>query len=92
MSAAARFRTALEGRDVEAAVAEVTPDVVFRSPVVHKPYRGPEAVRTILQGVLTILDDFRYERVIGAPGAADHALVSPPGWATASSRAATLST
>ena len=29
----------------------------------------------LLEGVLAIFEDFRYERVIGAPDAADHALV-----------------
>ena len=75
MSAAASLRTALETRDLDAAVALMAPDVVFRSPIVHKPYRGPEAVRALLEGVMAIFEDFRYERVIGAPDAADHALV-----------------
>jgi limonene-1,2-epoxide hydrolase len=75
MSAAARLRTALEARDLDAAVAELAPDVVFRSPIVHKPYQGPEALRALLEGVLAIFEDFRYVRVIGADDAADHALV-----------------
>jgi hypothetical protein len=75
LPAAERLRSALETRDLDAAMAELAPDVVFRSPIVHKPYRGPEAVRALLEGVLAIFEDFRYERVIGAPDAVDHALV-----------------
>ena len=75
MSAADQFRAAVEARDLDAAMTLFTEDVVFRSPIVHKPYRGPEAVRALLEGVMAIFEDFRYERVIGAPGAADHALV-----------------
>ena len=75
MSAAAQLRTALEARDLDAAVALLAPDVVFRSPIVHKPYHGPEAVRALLEGVLAVFEDFRYERVIGAADAVDHALV-----------------
>jgi limonene-1,2-epoxide hydrolase len=75
VSAAARLRTALETRDLDSAVAQLAPDVVFRSPIVHKPYHGPEAVRALLEGVMAVFEDFRYERVIGAPDAADHALV-----------------
>jgi limonene-1,2-epoxide hydrolase len=75
MSAADRFRAAVEAEDLDAAVALMAPDVVFRSPIVHKPYEGPEAVRALLEGVLSIFEDFRYERAIGADGAADHALV-----------------
>ncbi len=74
-SAAHRMRAALESGDLDAAVALLAPDVVFRSPIVHKPYQGPEAVRALLEGVLAIFEDFRYERSIGAPDAADHALV-----------------
>ena len=75
MSAAARLRVALESRDLDAAVAELASDVVFRSPIVHQAYHGPDAVRVLLEGVMAIFEDFRYERVIGAPDAADHALV-----------------
>jgi hypothetical protein len=75
MSAAEQLKSALEARDLDAAVALMAPDVVFRSPIVHKPYQGPEAVRALLGGVMAIFEDFRYERVIGAPDAADHALV-----------------
>ena len=75
MPAANRLKTALEARDLDAAVALMAPDVVFRSPIVHKPYHGPEAVRLLLEGVMAIFEDFRYERVICAPDAADHALV-----------------
>jgi len=70
-----RLRAALEGRDLDAAIALMAPDVVFRSPIVHKPYAGPDAVRALLGGVMAIFEDFRYERSIGAPDAADHALV-----------------
>jgi limonene-1,2-epoxide hydrolase len=75
MSAAEHLKSALEARDLDAAVALMAPDVVFRSPIVHKPYQGPAAVRALLEGVMAIFEDFRYERVIGAPDAADHALV-----------------
>lgn len=54
------FRTALEGRDVDAAVALFAPDAVFLSPVVHRPYVGREALRLILTGVVTVFEDFRY--------------------------------
>jgi limonene-1,2-epoxide hydrolase len=75
MSAAERLKAALEGRDLDAAVALLAEDIVFRSPIVHKPYQGPEAVRALLGGVMAIFEDFRYERVIGALDATDHALV-----------------
>jgi hypothetical protein len=69
------FRAAIEARDLDAAVALVREDVVFRSPVVFTPYEGREALRQILAAVIDVFEDFRYIREIGAEGAADHALV-----------------
>jgi hypothetical protein len=69
------FRAAVEAQDFEAAVALLAEDVVFRSPVVFKPYRGRDAVAPLLFAVSRVFEDFRYEREIGAPEARDHALV-----------------
>jgi limonene-1,2-epoxide hydrolase len=75
MSAADRFRAAVEGRDLDAAMALFTEDVVFRSPIVHKPYHGRDTLRALLEGISQVLEDFSYSRAIGAADAADHALV-----------------
>ncbi len=69
------FRSAIEARDIDAAVALLSDDVLFRSPVVFKPYRGREAVGMLLAAVANVFEDFRYVREIGAPDARDHALV-----------------
>lgn len=69
------FRVAVEAQDLEAAVALMSDDVVFRSPVVFKPYQGRDAVAMLLGAVARVFEDFRYEREIGAPDAPDHALV-----------------
>ena len=69
------FRTAVETGDLDAAVALLADDVVFRSPVVFRPYRGREAVRELLMAVSRVFEDFSYTREIGAPDARDHALV-----------------
>jgi hypothetical protein len=69
------FRRAIEARDLDAAVALMSEDVVFRSPAVFKPYHGPEAVRRLLEAVMAVFEDFRYVREIGADDARDHALV-----------------
>ncbi len=72
------FRSAIEARDIDAAVALMRDDVVFRSPVVFKPYHGRDAVRRLLNAVAAVFEDFRYVREIGADpstGARDHALV-----------------
>ena len=69
------FRSAIEARDIDAAVALLSDDVVFRSPIVFKPYRGRDAVGILLAAVARVFEDFRYVREIGAPDARDHALV-----------------
>jgi SnoaL-like domain len=69
------FRAAIEARDIEAVLALLAEDVVFRSPVVFKPYNGREAVAPLLLAVSQVFEDFRYESEIGGPDARDHALV-----------------
>ena len=64
-----------KARDLDAAVALMREDVVFRSPVVFTPYHGPRALRRILEAVMAVFEDFRYVREIGADRARDHALV-----------------
>jgi hypothetical protein len=69
------FGSAMKAGDVDAAVDLLSDDVVFRSPIVFKPYRGRDAARVLLAAVSQVFDDFRYVREIGAPGAPDHVLV-----------------
>ncbi|BBX02468.1 hypothetical protein BST36_10165 [Mycolicibacterium moriokaense] len=69
------FRSAIEARDLDAAVALLREDVVFNSPVVFTPYQGREAMREILAAVIDVFEDFRYTREIGADGDRDHALM-----------------
>jgi hypothetical protein len=69
------FGTALTAHDVDSAVAQLSDDVVFRSPVVHKPYQGRDVVAAILHAVSRVLEDFRYVREIGADDSSDQALV-----------------
>ena len=69
------FRAAIEARDLDAVTSLLADDVVFRSPIVSRPYRGPVAVRAILAAVSRVFEDFSYLREIGAPEARDHALV-----------------
>ena len=69
------FRSAIEARDLDGLVALFTDDVVFRSPVVHATYQGRDQAMALLRAVSEVFEDFRYTREIGAPGAADSALV-----------------
>jgi hypothetical protein len=67
------LRDAVERADVDAAVALLAEDVVFRSPAVFKPYEGREAVGKILRAIFQVLEDFRYTDELEGDGV--HALV-----------------
>src|SRR6185503_5648839 len=67
------FRAAVERADMDAAVALLADDVVFRSPAVFKPYEGRETVATILRTVLGVFEDFRYTDELAGDGI--HALI-----------------
>jgi hypothetical protein len=54
------FRKAVEARDLAALTLLLAPDVVFRSPVTHKPYHGRDQVGFILATVAQVFEDFVY--------------------------------
>ena len=60
MSTAAEFRKCVETRDVQGARSLFADDMVFRSPVVYKEYRGIEAIMFLLANVEQTFEDFRY--------------------------------
>jgi SnoaL-like domain len=55
-----RFRAAAETKDFSAIDDLFAEEVVFRSPVVFKPYEGREAVAMLLGAVAQVFEDFRY--------------------------------
>ena len=68
------FRTAIEARDTEAAVATLSDDVVFHSPIVFAPYAGRSAVAAVLGAVVLVFEDFAYEAELTSEDGRDHAL------------------
>ena len=65
---AADFRAAVEARDHAAMVAALAPEVVFNSPVKHRPFEGREAVAAVLSAVIETFEDFRYTDELSAAG------------------------
>jgi hypothetical protein len=59
-SRADRFKAAILAGDMAAAVDQFSDDVVFNSPVVHRPYQGKAALRAILDAAFTVFENFRY--------------------------------
>jgi hypothetical protein len=60
MAAAGDFRNAVESGDRDGMVAALAPDVVFNSPVKHKPFEGRETVAALFGALLETFEDFRY--------------------------------
>jgi hypothetical protein len=54
------FRRAAEAKDFSKGEELFSPDVVFRSPAVFKPYEGLEVLGVILTNVAQVFEDFRY--------------------------------
>jgi hypothetical protein len=55
-----QFRRAAEAKNFSAIDELFAEEVVFRSPVVYKPYEGRDAVAMLLGAVVQVFEDFRY--------------------------------
>lgn len=54
------FKRAAEAKDFSQISELFTEDVTFKSPVVFKPYEGPEALAMLLGAVVQVFEGFRY--------------------------------
>jgi hypothetical protein len=54
------FGAAIEAGDDDAALATLSPSVVFRSPAVYKAYEGRDTVAALLKVVARTFENFRY--------------------------------
>jgi hypothetical protein len=54
------FRAAAEAKDFSKLEELASENLVFRSPVVFKPYEGLAAVTMLLGAVVEVFEDFRY--------------------------------
>jgi SnoaL-like domain len=68
------FRAAVEARDLDAAIAQLAPEVKFNSPFAFRPFVGREAVGGVLRAVTETFEDFRYTDELAA-GDDVHALI-----------------
>jgi SnoaL-like domain len=69
------FRVAIEARDAQAAAEVLADDVVFRSPIVFKPYAGRDVAAVVLSAALRVFEDFAYETELASEDGRDHALI-----------------
>lgn len=68
MTAADRFGAAMAAHRPAAVEELLAPDVVFHSPVVHRPYRGRDQLMAVLHAVSAILEDFAYGETYRSDG------------------------
>jgi SnoaL-like protein len=61
------FKAAVLAGDLDAALSLFADDVVFHSPVVHRPYQGRDALGGILRAVFTVFENFRYTAEYAGP-------------------------
>ncbi|MDB5065252.1 MAG: hypothetical protein JWM18_1686 [Chloroflexi bacterium] len=54
------FQSAVESGDPEAVRHSLSADAVFNSPVIFAPYRGRDAVATLVAAAIDVFQDFRY--------------------------------
>jgi hypothetical protein len=54
------FRAAAEAKDFSQIDELFSEAVVFRSPMVYKPYEGREALNVLLTAIARVFEDFRY--------------------------------
>jgi hypothetical protein len=69
------FRAAVEARDIEAAATVLTEDVVFRSPIVFRPYAGKAATMAVLMAAFQTFEDFAYDAELASDDGRRHALM-----------------
>ena len=70
------FRSAIEAGDMDAVLDLLSPDVVFRSPVVFRQYVGRDAVAPILAALGRVVDEVTYtDELSGGADGAMQALV-----------------
>lgn len=67
MSGETTFERAVAAKDPDAIIAALAPNVVFRSPVVFKPYQGREAAGTVLRAVTRVFEEFEYVQRLEGP-------------------------
>jgi len=69
------LKRAIEARDEAAVERLLSPDVVFRSPALFKPYAGREATMVFLRAAMEVFEDFRYVHTYAEAGGRGHVLM-----------------
>lgn len=65
-AALTQWHAMVAARDLAPLPAMLSPLVVFRSPMAHTPYPGPQVTSMILGTVLNVFEDFTYHRELAS--------------------------
>jgi limonene-1,2-epoxide hydrolase len=74
VNAAERFLAASRAHDLDAATAELAPDVVMINPGTNDPVTGRESVAAAIRSVDTACDEFRHTHLLSNRGSGEQAL------------------
>jgi len=69
------LKRAIEARDEAAVERLLSPEVVFRSPALFKPYAGREATMVFLRAAMEVFEDFRYVHTYAEADGRGHVLM-----------------
>jgi hypothetical protein len=58
----ATWHAMIAANDLSGLRAIVHPDAIFRSPVVHSPYKGADALTLVIHTAASVFQDFTYHR------------------------------
>jgi hypothetical protein len=61
------FTDAVQLKNLEAMLANMAEDIVLETPLFEEPFRGKEAVRTVVGALLHIVDSFDFQEVMEGP-------------------------
>jgi hypothetical protein len=61
------FTDAVQRKDLEVMLSHMTEDIVLETPLLAEPVRGKAALRTVVGGLLAIVDGFDFQELMQGP-------------------------
>jgi ketosteroid isomerase-like protein len=61
------FLDAMQSKDLPAMLTHMADDMVLRTPLHAEPFRGKAAIRPVVEGLLRVVDAFRFREILQGP-------------------------
>jgi hypothetical protein len=74
------FTTAMQRKDLEGMLTHMADDVVLNTPLAGEPFKGKDAIRQVVSGLLSVVDAFDFREIMQGPEHASsffHVAVGP---------------